>query len=401
MPAHEVSLRPQALLKPVLLLSAIIAANLVAVFPESFGIRVAAVLILGPALFLPLFLLHRKALAATTLAGRDREADGFDHIDRTISEIARMMEEKSRIIPVLVRQLADVIEQTETAALELGENFMGIVGKARNQASNASSSLKEFSGGQGENDESIIEVSRKSLMAVTKNFRTVADVAQQSLTNLERIITNTSNIREVVEEIEYIADQTNLLALNASIEAARAGEHGRGFSVVADEVRKLSTRSTGAGSNIRKLIVQVEKDLREIFAMTEKRAAECSEKSVEAETLAGETFQTLDRQMEQARAGLSRISEETESLAGDIGGVIFSMQFQDITRQRIEHVSRPLELMGQDFSEALESIRGISERMKELESHESLGTLEGLYTMESERLAMKEALAGGSTGGGK
>jgi len=380
-------------IKSVLVLGGIVLTGLITASLDGFWARMVTGILWCSAVTAVLFLLHRKKVAAVVAVHQNEEILHYDGIKRSMADVAKMLFEKSQIIPVLVKQLEEVIQQTETAALEIGEKFMGIVQKARNQTTNATNALGDVTCGSEQNEDNFIEISKQSLLTVMANYKTVSDVAQQSLRNMETIIADTANIKEVVEEIEYIADQTNLLALNASIEAARAGQNGRGFAVVADEVRKLSTRSTGAGTDIRKLVRKVELDLKDIYTRTMERDAECRMKSTEAETIALRAFQGLDTQMERAKIGLERISEETESLAQDISGVIFSMQFQDITRQRIEHVMEPLEVIKREFVEALGSIRNISEQIQEWETRDLLTSLEGIYTMESERHALLEVMS--------
>lgn len=380
-------------LKTLLVLGSIMFTTLLSHWFTGIGTRLVIGSLLCGALTFLLLYLHKKSQSSAIATHQIAELSHYDEIEKRMSGISRLIYEKSQIFPVLVKQLDEVVQQTEAAALEIGDNFMGIAQKARNQAKNASESLGDITGSAENPGENLLEVSKESLHAVMENFSMVADVAQQNLQHIQTIITDMTSISEAIAEIEYIADQTNLLALNASIEAARAGEHGRGFAVVADEVRKLSTRSTGAGTGIRKLVQKVEKDLREIQLITSERAEECSSKSSEAESIALRAFQGLDDQMARAQTGLERISAETESLVQDISGVIYSMQFQDITRQRIEHVMEPLTEISKEFTEALNSSRTINEKLHLWEAGGDLATLENLYTMDSERQAMQDALS--------
>jgi methyl-accepting chemotaxis protein len=70
------------------------------------------------------------------------------------------------------------------------------------------------------------ETLRQFVDSVVENSRLAMSLVEMT----DRIISQMSEVRGMLGEIEGISKQTNLLALNAAIEAARAGEAGRGFA---------------------------------------------------------------------------------------------------------------------------------------------------------------------------
>ena len=64
-------------------------------------------------------------------------------------------------------------------------------------------------------------------------------------------------IGSVLDIVSELAEQTNILAINATIEAAGAGEAGKRFAVVAEEIRKLADRVGGSTKEVRTLIDDV------------------------------------------------------------------------------------------------------------------------------------------------
>ena len=321
----------------------------------------------------------------------EREKRYLLEIESLTEPTARFLNERAQIIPVLNNQLKEVIDQTESAALDIGERFMNIVQRTRNQAAKASVALSRFAGGGGGNRDALLDLSKNALSNVIENLRGIADLTEQTLKDLNLIIEDTGNVKKIVNEIEYIAGQTNLLALNAAIEAARAGEHGRGFAIVADEVRKLSDRSNAAANEIRKLINKVETDVKEIYSKTEKSVSESNNISSESEAVVESTLRRIDGTMNDVKIQLDELTTESESLAKDISSIVVSMQFQDITRQRIEHVIEPLLKFKTDLEVIMQKTNNLNEKIHEWEDN-GTGWLEKMYTMESEREVLKKTI---------
>jgi methyl-accepting chemotaxis protein len=365
---------------------------LLPVFLESAAYRVLLACLLSSGTIAVTYLLIRRNTSRLLAEHAEALKQLHSEQDASQNSFSNFLVERSQLIPVLTGQLADVMQQTETAALELGRSFMNIVARSQDQAKKTSQSLIAYAGNGNGNSGTLLDISRKTLLEVINSMKTNADREARTLKEMETIIAHMKNISAIVNEIESIANQTNLLALNAAIEAARAGEQGRGFAVVADEVRKLSDRSNASALEIRKRIATIDTNVKEMYAETGQRVSESGRKSEESELVVVDALNKIDEANHLAAKQLDELTGESESLARDISGILMSMQFQDITRQRIEHVIEPLQSLKTELAETAQRM-GVG-AVDTPAGSADLSRLEKIYTMESERQVLRESLAG-------
>jgi methyl-accepting chemotaxis protein len=147
-----------------------------------------------------------------------------------------------------------------------------------------------------------------------------------------------------IQVISSIAKQTSLLALNAEIEAASAGTAGRGFAVVASQVRELSKRSTSEAANIADKLKVAAANVEAKMAAAKARLEEQSARS-DLRQLIGDMTEMQQDFNQSSRFALEVITdveaghqEGTNRLTNAMGHI----QFQDVMRQRLEHVQSAL-----------------------------------------------------------
>jgi len=307
----------------------------------------------------------------------------------------------SPLLPVLVEQLKAVSSQTESAAVELCARFQRISQRAQDQAGQAAHLLAGAGCSQGDNAvsvETILQEIDLTLNRFVQDVRKTAQVAASVVAVMGEVDASTKAIVGSLAEVEFIADQTRLLALNAAIEAARAGDHGRGFAVVADEVAKLANRSGAAATNIRTLIERVRNN-------TERAMTDMTELGGLASVNLNETLSAKERVVQRTHAIVERNAElksrvsqtgnQAEELVRDIAQIVMSMQFQDMTRQIIEHVNEPL-LKVHAHLTGLASANG-DRPAPTVEAFRDLRGLDRSYTMESERAILRTVRGGSSS----
>lgn len=286
----------------------------------------------------------------TVYQGELNESDSY------LSEISQQLNETytqvGEYVAILKGQMDGISNITEEASMELMRALYEI-----------ECSIQDSIDGIEESQKNANHCREKSALEFEMAAQRVKDIKaliskqnEQQLADNEAIqgvMREVGNLKQLTELVKNIANQTNLLALNAAIEAARAGEYGRGFAVVAEQVRILSSQSSEAAEKIEHGIktaldaaqVQGEKMLK-----STRSTDTCTLLSGFSESLENITqhYRTLERVSPKM---LMCINESAKNVATKVSGAIGKIQFQDIIRQRTEHVKLEqdaiVELFGQ------------------------------------------------------
>ncbi len=104
-----------------------------------------------------------------------------------------------------------------------------------------------------------------------------------------------------------------------------------------------------------------------------------------------ELIKIMASKNETLKESIGQNSGRAKDLGNDIGQIVMSMQFQDITRQKLEHVYQPLEKIYAPLQAVLDDTGG-TDRLPQV--IEELRNIEHTYTMQSERTTMELARAG-------
>lgn len=254
-------------------------------------------------------------------------ADKTTESSAEIIELSRQMGIASDEVATTVTEIAEgaTMQATRTAeGLDITLKMSGTV----NDMGEKSGKLRDEAVTLKENNTSVSEAFEE----VENVFDSTKVTSEDTKLMMDKLMSKSEEIVDIVTTIRTISEQTSLLALNASIEAARAGENGKGFSVVATEIKKLSEESQASTDEIDVIIRDISDFINQTGGMIKKNS--------EAITLAGDSIESAKEKVDAMFLSNEAMTTEVDALNMDINNV---------------------ETLKSDVLEAIESIASIAE----------------------------------------
>lgn len=274
--------------------------------------------------------------------------------------VAAELQRYREVAGILHGQVNDAIADTEGAAMGLIQDLNALNAAARGlmedlaEAETRAVASRQEGMGDVERMRAAMEGLRARLAARTAQIEANRGV-------YEGIAREAEGFARAISDIGRIATQTRLLALNATIEAARAGAAGKGFAVVAQEVRALAGQSAQVAEGVTCGLARLRDLMR--ARLSDALDSEADHALLDgAEDQAAGAAQAFERLASASTAALLLTSAHGQRISGHITEALGAMQFQDIVRQRLQHVGVSVERIGLHagwLAEALQEHRAV------------------------------------------
>ncbi len=295
-----------------------------------------------------------------------------------------------RTLGVVQSELTRTSQHVENATLDLSSRFRILAEKAMEQSERVAQ-IVAVAGTVRIDDEQVpldrLVVGMQDMITdMVSNIVTLSRHAMSMVYLLDDVQKDVVELEKSIGDIDVINRQTNFLALNATIEASRAGEAGRTFAVVAQEVRHLS-RSTGdLAERMRSKVTAVVKGVRNGHEILRQIANTDMSPQMLAKERVDKTMDSLVEQTNHFQSVLETAASVSADMSSTIAHVITGMQFQDLTKQRIEAINDSLAIMSAGLDELEGQIRAqVPSNIGAREPQEWLNSLLNRFTLSEMR----------------
>ncbi len=304
-----------------------------------------------------------------------------------IDTLNKILTELDLTTPIIEKLSAVIMDKSEKSTLDATEKIFTIVGESQEVSNDIQILLADMSKGDHSLEQEI-----DKLLAEVKDFEVIVVKVEKLKSSYEKdmgLIGNTVvNIKNLADSISDIADQTSILAINASIEAARAGKAGAGFAVIAEETHKLANDSKQTTEKITSGIKEIEKTITSSFQRQSETLNSTVNHLQEAKGSFHQMTNDLAPQIKKIALSVQKSKDLSESVTDRLNEITVSLQYQDATRQILEHIILLIEEIRNKFI-FLKQKYGLQERDDiEVINTDLLANASKVFTVREEWIAL-------------
>ena len=239
--------------------------------------------------------------------------------------------------------VADVIKVTEDAVTEISKSFRVVVGKANEQTEAAMSLLK----GGGEEWGGILSLPEfinaydSQLQNVTSHMTSFSEAADEMAKHQARVTEHAKVMEDTIDGLRNMASQISRIALDSSVAVTSQTLTPQDFVQIVDRIRGIAAEAHELTRKTRSGLDAIGDEVRQGNRRTT-QVAQAARRAVEVARAEITTLNaaTID-QTRQIEVTLTRINDLSIEIQKDINQIIVAMQFQDITRQKLERLHKP------------------------------------------------------------
>jgi len=276
--------------------------------------------------------------------------EGFSILASSSSEILATVSQ----VAASASETATAVSETSTTAEEVKQTAHLANQKARMVQESAQRTA------------AVSETGRKAVDETIEGMNRIREQMESIAESVMRLSEQGQAIGEIIATVNDLAEQSNLLAVNAAIEASRAGEYGRGFTVVAQEVKSLAEQSRQATTQVRTILMEVQKATSAAVMATEQGSKAVVAGSAQAAN-AGESIQILTTSVnEAAQAAMQIAASSQQQLVGMDQIALAIANIQEATTQNMAG-TRQLE-------DSAHGLRELGTRLKVLVERQRIAT---------------------------
>ena len=247
-----------------------------------------------------------------------------------------------RKLETVTESVEEVIKVTEEAVTEISKSFRVVVAKANEQTEAAMGLLQAEDKGSGILSlPEFIEAYDTQLVNVTSHMTSFSAAADEMANHQKRIHEHAGVMEETIDGLRAMASQISRIALDSSVAMTSQTLNPRDFVDMTDRIRAISAQAHDLTRKTRQGLDAIGDEVR----TANKRTTQVAEAARRAVEVARSEITTLNaatiEQTRQIEATLKRINDLSVEIQQDINHIIVAMQFQDITRQKLERLHKP------------------------------------------------------------